>query len=59
MKKLKSLIKLIAFIKLIKPRRRRRRRIKLMPLLNPKRAGKVFYHAGRIRMRNEMKRLLY
>lgn len=58
MKKLKSLIKLIAFIKLIKPKRRRKR-IKLMPLLNPKRAGKVFYHAGRIRMRNEMKRLLY
>lgn len=58
MKKLKSLIKLIAFIKLIKPKRRRRR-IKLMPLLNPKRAGKVAYHAGRIRMRNEMKRLLY
>ena len=58
MKKLKSLIKLIAFIKLIKPKRRRRR-IKRMPLLNPKRAGKVFYHAGRIRMRNEMKRLLY
>ncbi|MFR2891779.1 hypothetical protein [Peptoniphilus grossensis] len=58
MKKFKSLIKLIAFIKLIKPKRRRRR-IKLMPLLNPKRAGKVFYHAGRIRMRNEMKRLLY
>ena len=58
MKKLKILIKLIAFIKLIKPKRRRRR-IKLMPLLNPKRAGKVFYHAGRIRMRNEMKRLLY
>ena len=58
MKKLKSLIKLIAFIKLIKPKRRRRR-IKLMPLLNPKRAGKVAYHAGKIRMRNEMKRLLY
>lgn len=58
MKKLKNLIKLIAFIKLIKPKRRRRR-IKLLPLLNPKRAGKVFYHAGRIRMRNEMKRLLY
>ena len=58
MKKLKSLIKLITFIKLIKPKRRRRR-IKLRPLLNPKRAGKVFYHAGRIRMRNEMKRLLY
>ncbi|WP_297393572.1 hypothetical protein [uncultured Peptoniphilus sp.] len=57
MKKLKSLIKLIAFIKLIKPKRRRR--IKLMPLLNPKRAGKVFYHAGKIRMRNEMKRLFY
>lgn len=58
MKKLKNLIKLIAFIKLIKPKRRRKR-IKLMPLLNPKRAGKFFYHAGRIRMRNEMKRLLY
>ena len=57
MKKLKSLIKLIAFIKLIKPKRKRR--IKLMPLLNPKRAGKVFYHAGKIRMRNEMKRLFY
>ena len=58
MKKLKSLIKFIAFIKLIKPKRRRRR-IKLMPLLNPKRAGKVVYHAGKIRMRNEIKRLLY
>lgn len=58
MKKLKSLIKLITFIKLIKPKRRRRR-IKLRPLLNPKRAGKVAYHAGKIRMRNEIKRLLY
>lgn len=55
MKKLKSLIKFIAFIKFIKPRRR----IKIMPLLNPKRAGKVAYHAGKIRMRNEIKRLLY
>lgn len=58
MKKLKSLIKFIAFIKFINPKRRRRR-IKLMPLLNPKRAGKVAYHAGKIRMRNEIKRLLY
>lgn len=58
MKKLKSLIKFIAFIKFIKPKRRMRR-IKLMPLLNPKRAGKVAYHAGKIRMRNEIKRLLY
>ncbi len=58
MKKLKSLIKFIAFIKFIKPKRRRRR-IKLMPLLTPKRAGKVAYHAGKIRMRNEIKRLLY
>ena len=49
MKKLKSLIKLIAFIRFIKPKRRRRR-IKLMPLLNPKRAGKVAYHAGKIRL---------
>ena len=58
MKNFKSLIKLIAFIKLIKPKkRRRRRRIKLMPLLNPKRAGKVAYHAGRIRVRNEIKKL--
>lgn len=59
MRKIKSLIKFIAFIKFIKPKRRRRRRIKLMPLLNPKRAGKVAYHAGKIRMRNELKRLLY
>ena len=58
MKKLKSLIKFIAFIKYIKPNRRRTRR-NLMPLLNPKRAGKVAYHAGKIRMRNEIKRLLY
>ena len=58
MKKLKSLIKLIAFIKLIKPKRRRRR-IKLLPLLNPKRAGKVAYHAGKIRMRNEIKKLYW
>lgn len=58
MKKLKSLIKLIAFIKLIKPKRRRRR-IKLRPLLNPKRAGKVAYHAGKIRMRNEIKKLYW
>lgn len=57
MKNFKSLIKLIAFIKLIKPKRKRR--IKLLPLLNPKRAGKVAYHAGKIRMRNEIKRLLY
>lgn len=59
MRKIKSLIKFIAFIKFIKPKRRKRRRIKLMPLLNPKRAGKVAYHAGKIRMRNEIKRLLY
>ncbi len=59
MRKIKSLIKFLAFIKFIKPKRRRRRRIKLMPLLNPKRAGKVAYHAGKIRMRNEIKRLLY
>ena len=57
MKNFKNLIKLIAFIKLIKPKRKRR--IKLLPLLNPKRAGKVAYHAGKIRMRNELKRLLY
>ena len=56
MKKLKSLIKFIAFIKFIKPKRRR---IKLMPLLNPKRAGKVAYHAVKIIMRNEINRLLY
>lgn len=55
MKNLKSLIKLIAFIKFIKPKRKRR--IKLLPLLNPKRAGKVAYHAGRIRVRNEIKKL--
>ena len=59
MKNLSSLIKLIVFIKLIKPKRRKRRKLKLMPLLNPKRAGKVAYHAGKIRMRNEIKRLLY
>ncbi|MDY3902361.1 hypothetical protein [Peptoniphilus sp.] len=59
MKNLSSLIKLIAFIKLIKPKRKKRRKLKLMPLLNPKRAGKVAYHAGKIRMRNEIKRLLY
>ena len=58
MRKIKSLIKFIAFIKFIKPKRRKRR-IKLMPLLNQKRAGKVVYHAGKIRMRNEIKRLLY
>ncbi|MGF0095685.1 hypothetical protein ACQRC6_04510 [Peptoniphilus sp. SGI.035] len=59
MKNLSSLIKLIVFIKLIKPKRKKRRKLKLMPLLNPKRAGKVAYHAGKIRMRNEIKRLLY
>lgn len=60
MKKLSSLIKLIAFIRLIKPKRRRGLRLcKLLPLFNPKRAGKVAYHAGRIRMRNEVKRLFY
>ena len=60
MKKLSSLIKLIACIRLIKPKRRRGLRLsKLLPLLNPKRAGKVAYHAGRIRMRNEVKRLFY
>lgn len=59
MKNLSSIIKLIAFIKLIKPKRKKRRKLKLMPLLNPKRAGKVAYHAGKIRMRNEIKRLLY
>ncbi len=51
MKKLSSLIKFIAFIKLIKPKRKLRR--------SPKRAGKVAYHAGKIRMRNEVKRLFY
>ncbi|MFQ9967159.1 MAG: hypothetical protein ACLRU4_02830 [Peptoniphilus sp.] len=61
MKKLSSLIKLIAFIRLIKPKRRKKglRLRKLLPLFNPKRAGKVAYHAGRIRMRNEVKRLFY
>ena len=61
MKKLSSLIKLIAFIRLIKQKRRKKgqRLSKLLPLLNPKRAGKVAYHAGRIRMRNEVKRLFY
>lgn len=61
MKKLSSLIKLIAFIRLIKPKRRKKglRLSELLPLLNPKRAGKVAYHAGRIRMRNEVKRLFY
>lgn len=59
MKNLSSLIKLIAFIKLIKPKRKKRRKLKLMPLLNPKRAGKVAYHAGKIRMRNKIKRLFY
>ena len=61
MKKLSSLIKLIAFIRLIKPKRRKKglRLNKLLPLFNPKRAGKVAYHAGRIRMRNEVKRLFY
>ena len=63
MKKLSSLIKFIAFIKLIKPKRnlrRRKRRLKrFFALVNPKRAGKVAYHAGKIRMRNEVKRLFY
>lgn len=63
MKKLSSLIKFIAFIKMIKPKRklrRRKRRLKrFFALLNPKRAGKVAYHAGKIRMRNEVKRLFY
>lgn len=60
MRKLSSLIKLIALIRLIKPKRKRRIRLsKLTPILNPKRAGKVAYHAGRIRMRNEVKRLFY
>ena len=63
MKKLSSLIKFIAFIKMIKPKRklrRRKRRLKrFLALLNPKRAGKVAYHAGKIRMRNEIKRLFY
>ncbi|MDU5807093.1 MAG: hypothetical protein E6Z55_06430 [Peptoniphilus harei] len=60
MKKLSSLIKFIAFIKLIKPKRRRRIRLsKFLAIINPKRAGKVAYHAGRIRMRNEVKRLFY
>lgn len=60
MRKLSSLIKLIALIRLIKPKRRRGIRFsKLLPLFNPKRAGKVAYHAGRIRMRNEVKRLFY
>lgn len=61
MKKLSTLIKFVALIKLIKPRRKRRGlRIKnLLAIFNPKRAGKVAYHAGRIRMRNEVKRLFY
>lgn len=48
---------------MIKPKRklrRRKRRLKrFLALLNPKRAGKVAYHAGKIRMRNEVKRLFY
>lgn len=63
MKKLSSLIKFIAFIKMIKPKRklrRRKRRLKsFLALLNPKRAGKVAYHAGKIRMRHEIKRLFH
>lgn len=63
MKKLSSLIKFIVFIKMIKPKRklRRRKRIlkRFLALLNPKRAGKVAYHAGKIRMRNEVKKLFY
>ena len=63
MKKLSTLIKFIAFIKLIKPKRKLRRRkrkiSRFLALVNPKRAGKVAYHAGKIRMRNEVKRLFY
>lgn len=63
MKKLSSLIKLMAFFKILRPirirRRRRKRKMKLLALLNPKRAGKVAFHAGKIRMRNEIKRLFY
>ncbi|WP_277218619.1 hypothetical protein [Peptoniphilus vaginalis] len=60
MRKLTRIIKIIALIRLIKPKRRRGIRLsKLTPILNPKRAGKVAYHAGRIKMRNEVKRLFY
>lgn len=63
MKRLSSLIKLMAFFKILRPirirRRRRKRKMKLLALLNPKRAGKVAFHAGKIRMRNEIKRLFY
>lgn len=60
MRKLTRIIKIIALIRFIKPKRRRGIRFsKLLPLFNPKRAGKVAYHAGRIRMRNEVKRLFY
>lgn len=64
MKKLSSLIKLIAFFKVLRPirirkRRRRRRKLRMLSLLNPKRAGKVAFHAGKIRMRHEIKRLFY
>lgn len=55
MKTIKRLIKIMALIKFLKPRRRRRR-IKLLPLLNPKRAGKIAYHASKIRARNEIKK---
>lgn len=63
MKKLSSLIKLIAFFKVLRPirirKRRRRRKLRILSLLNPKRAGKVAFHAGKIRMRHEIKRLFY
>lgn len=63
MKRLSSLIKLMAFFKILRPirirRRRRKRKMKLLALLNPKRAGKVAFHAGKIRMRHEIKRLFY
>jgi len=57
MRRLFSIIKLLGFIKFLLPKRRKV--IRLIPLINPKRAGKIAYHAGKIRLRNEFKRFLF
>lgn len=57
MRRLFSIIKLLGFIKFLLPKRKTA--IKLLPLINPKRAGKIAYHAGKIRLRNEFKRFIF
>ena len=65
MKNLSKFIKLIPFFKLVEPKRkmkrhmtRRKRRLRMLNLLNPKHSGKIAYHIGKIKFRNDLKKLV-